>query len=152
MIPSINLLHCHITLWKFDIRKKNKLRLNLISNGGGAIAEIMIAHLLTCTFNREITSRLQNCLSSYLPDTTPNDIVRLNLPVTDSLELPLTWLISTCLSHVWDQRSAGKISRLDVCRAELFSKLMLLRDTKWRHYSLHNSAVLLEDMLDLHFL
>ena len=110
------------------------------------------AHLLACTLSREVTERLQNCISSYLPHSTPNDIVRLNLPVSDSLELPLTWLVSTCLSHVWDQRSAGKISRLDICRAELFSKLMLLRDTKWRHYSLHNSAVLLEDMVNLHFL
>ena len=109
------------------------------------------AHLVTCIYSREVTLRLQNCLNSYLPDSNPSDIVRLNLPVSESLELPLTWLVSTCLSHVWDQRSAGKISRLDSCRAELFSKLMLLRDTKWRHYHLHNSAVLLEDMLNLHF-
>ena len=108
-------------------------------------------HLLTCSHSLEVTERLQNCINTYLPLTTPADVVRLNLPVSESLELPLTWLVSSCLSFVWDQRVAGKIARLDVCRAELQSKLMLLRDTKWRHFSLHNSAVLLEDMLNLHF-
>ena len=108
-------------------------------------------HLITCSYSSEVTSRLQNCLASYLPGTTPQDITRLNLAVPDSLRLPLTWLVSSCLLYVWEQRSSGKAARLDVCRAELLSKLMLLRDTKWRHYTLHNSAVLLEDMLDLHF-
>ena len=108
-------------------------------------------HLLTCSYSSEVTIRLQNCLSTYLPLITPADVVRLNLPVSESLELPLTWLVSSCLTYVWDQRVAGKSARLDVCRAELFSKLMLLRDTKWRHFSLHNSAVLIEDMINLHF-
>ena len=108
-------------------------------------------HLLTCNYSTEVTTRLQNCLATYLPGITPQDITRLHLPVSESLQLSLTWLISTCLMYVWEQRIAGKAARLDVCRAELFSRLMLLRDTKWRHYTLHNCAVLLEDMLNLHF-
>ena len=109
------------------------------------------AHLLTCNYSTDVTTRLNNCLTTYLPDITPQDITRLHLPVSESLQLPLTWLISTCLMYVWEQRIAGKAARLDVCRAELLSRLMLLRDTKWRHYTLHNCAVLLEDMLNLHF-
>ena len=37
----------------------------------------------------------------------------------------------------WDQRVLGKMARLEQCRAELLNKLLLLRDTKWRHCSLH---------------
>ena len=67
-------------------------------------------------------------------------------------EITVAWLLATCLSYIWDQRVAGKMARLDTCRAELLAKLMLLRDTKWRHYSLHNSALLLEEEINLHFL
>ena len=35
----------------------------------------------------------------------------------------------------------GKIARLDICRAELLGKFLLLRDTKWRHLTLQNSVV-----------
>ena len=30
-------------------------------------------------------------------------------------------------------------------------KLHLLKDTKWKYYTLHNSALFLEDMKNLHF-
>ena len=108
-------------------------------------------HLLTCTNSTEVSSRLLNCLSSYFPNITPKNIVILDIPVSESLELPIIWLVSSCMSFIWEQRVMGKVARLEQCRAELFAKLMLLRDTKWRHYTLHNSAVLLEDMLNLHF-
>jgi hypothetical protein len=56
------------------------------------------------------------------------------------------------MSYIWEQRGMGKKARLDQCRAEILAKLMLLRDTKWRHYMLHNSVVLLEDIINLHFI
>ena len=99
-----------------------------------------------------MSSPLVNCLSSYFPTITHEDIVLLNIQTTESLELPLAWLVSTCISFIWEQRVQGKQARLETCRAELLAKVMLLRDTKWRHYTLHNSALLLEDMINLHFL
>ena len=92
-----------------------------------------------------------NFLTSYFPGTTPADVLRLNFDVTESVEMPTVWLVSTCLAYVWEQRVLGKVARLDTCRAELFAKVMLLRDTKWRHYTLRNDAVILEDILNLHF-
>ena len=108
-------------------------------------------HLLTCSHSSEVSIRLITCLTSYFPAISTADIVMLNIPVTESMELPVVWLVSICLGLIWDQRVLGKIARLEHCRAELLAKLMLLRDTKWRHYTLHNSAVLLEDMINLHF-
>ena len=55
------------------------------------------------------------------------------------------------MSYIWEQRVMGKKARLDLCRAEILAKLMMLRDTKWRHYTLNNSVVLLEDIMNLHF-
>ena len=109
------------------------------------------AHLLTCNLSSEVSERLLACIASYCPGITPQDIVLLNIEVSESLDLPLVWLMSSCMCIIWEQRVLGKIARLEVCRAELLAKLMLLRDTKWRHYTLHNSVVLLEDMINLHF-
>ena len=108
-------------------------------------------HLLTCGQSREVSTRLMNCLTSYFPNISPADVVILNIPATESLELPAVWLVSTCLGYIWDQRVMGKMARLDICRAELLAKLLLLRDTKWRHFTLHNSVVLLDEMINLHF-
>ena len=36
---------------------------------------------------------------------------------------------------------------LNECRADLIIKMNLLSDTKWRHSSLQNTAVLLEEMV-----
>ena len=38
-----------------------------------------------------------------------------------------------------------------MCRADIMSKLNFLRDTKLKCYTLHNTAVLAEDMINLHF-
>ena len=108
-------------------------------------------HILACTLSAEVANPLWNCISSYFPTVTPVDLVHFNFPVSESLELPIAWLVSTCMGYIWDQRVQGKQARLEPCRAELLAKVRLLRDTKWRHYTLHNSAVLLEYMINLQF-
>ena len=109
------------------------------------------AHLLTCTFSLEVSNPLLNCLRSYIDNITPEDIVVFNIPVQESLELPVAWLVSTCLGSVWSDRMSGKPASLVACRAELMAKVNLLKDTKWKHYKFHNTALLLVDMLNLHF-
>ena len=86
-----------------------------------------------------------------MPNISTNDIVSLKVPVQESLELPVAWLIASCLGHIWQERVQGKQAAIEVCKANLTSNLTVLRSTKWRHTSLHNSAVLLEDMINLHF-
>ena len=109
-------------------------------------------HLLNCTYSSEVSNPLMRCLATYFPTITSEDIIHLNIPtIEESLELPVTWLVSSCLSFIWDQRVAGRRASLDTCRAELTAKVKLLQATKWKHYTLHNSAVLLSDMINLHF-
>jgi hypothetical protein len=67
------------------------------------------------------------------------------------MELPAVWLISTCLMFIWEQRIAGKVARLQAGKAEVQARAALLRRTKWKHYTLHNSAVLLDEIINLHF-
>ena len=110
------------------------------------------AHLLACTRHAEVSTPFLSCLRTYCPDITTEDIVILNIQCSESLELPLAWLVSTCLIIIWEAKSTGKCARLDSCRAELLAKVRLLRSTRWKHYMLHNSALLLEDMINLHFI
>ena len=111
------------------------------------------AHLLTCTQSSEVGGPLLQCLASYTPRITPEDIVLLNFPSSESQDLPFAWIISTSLNFIWGERVLGKQARLDVYRAEMVGKLNMLKSTKWKHYSLlHNSAVLLEEMINLHFI
>ena len=102
------------------------------------------AHLLSCTLSAEVSTPLWTCLRSYFPDVSPIDIVHFNIPVSESLELPISWLVSTCMNFIWDQRVQGEEARFVTCRAELLAKVRLLTDIKWRHYMLHSSAVLLQ--------
>ena len=108
-------------------------------------------HLLLCPLGAEVTQPLLRCLASNSENSNPLDLVLLNISTSESLQLPLVWLLSTCLKYIWEERSAGRTARLVNCRAELKARLLVLKHTRWKHYYLHNSAVLLEEMINLHF-
>ena len=61
------------------------------------------------------------------------------------------WLVATCLMIIWEERQAGKVARLVQCQAEIQARILVLKHTRWKHYTLHNSALLLEEMINLHF-
>ena len=110
-----------------------------------------LAHLLTCIQGSEVTYPLVRCLAEQDGNISPQNLVLLNISVSESMELPVVWLLSTCLMMVWEERVAGRIARLNPCKAELEARLIVLKHTRWKHYTLHNSAVLLEDLLNLYF-
>ena len=108
-------------------------------------------HLLTCPQTSEVSSPLMRCLSSYWDNITPEQVILLDMTCTESQELPVVWLISTCLKLIWEERTAGRRPRLAHCQAELKARLLILKHTRWKHYMLHNSALLLEENINLHF-
>ena len=110
-----------------------------------------LEHLVTCQYSTAVTTPLLQFLISQDSSISPGDIITLNIKTTESMELPAVWLISTCLILVWEERILGRRASLETCRAELKAKVELLKCTKWKHYSLHNSAVLLDEIINLHF-
>ena len=110
-----------------------------------------LEHLLSCPQSLEVATPLLSCLTSQLDNITIKDITILNFLTSESWELPAVWLLSTCLMFIWENRVAGKRAKLDECRAELLARIALLSNTKWKHYSLHNSALLLNEAINLHF-
>ena len=113
--------------------------------------EDTLDHLLSCPQSLEVSAPLLSCLASQLDNITTKDIIHLNFHTAESWDLPAVWILSTCLMFVWEKRVAGKKAKLDECRAELSARIALLSQTKWKHYSLHNSALLLNEAINLHF-
>ena len=107
-------------------------------------------HIFTCTYNTEVMTPLMHCLRNYLDAISFEDLITLNISTTESLELPVVWLLSTCLMLVWDKKLAVKKPSWETIRAEIVARVAILKHTKWKHYSLHNSATLLDEMLNLH--
>ena len=108
-------------------------------------------HMFSCPQSMEITTPLLACLSSQTKSLTPKDVTEMRFKTSESWELPAAWLVSTCLGMVWDDRLAGRATTLVSCRADILARVALLRRTKWKHFSLHNSALLLDEALNLHF-
>ena len=113
--------------------------------------EDILEHLFSCPQSTDVTNPPFSCLSSQVDILTFRDVIQMNIETTESWEHPAAWLISTCLKYVWEERQSGRRARLEMCRAELLARLALLRCTKWKNYCLHNSAVLLEAAINLHF-
>ena len=110
-----------------------------------------ICHLLLCPQGAEVAQPLLRCLSTLSANSEPQDIVLLNTTSSESQELPFVWMLSTCLMYMWGERAAGRIARLVNCQAEVKARLLVLKHTRWKHYTLQNSAVLLEELLNSHF-
>ena len=111
-----------------------------------------IEHLLACPYSTQVATPLLACLSSQAGTLTNKNITTLNFSTSESWELPAAWLVATCLNLIWDDRVASRSTSIISCRAELSARISILRRTKWKHYTLHNSAVLLDEAINLHFL
>ena len=74
----------------------------------------------------------------------------LKLKLDCSIELPVIWLLSTSLILVWNAKNAGKDLTFAGFNAEVQAGLAVLKGTRWRHYALHNSTLILQEMLEEH--
>ena len=113
--------------------------------------EDTLEHLIVCPNSSEATTPLLACLSSQVSNLTSTDVTTMIINTSESWELSAAWLVATSLTFVWEDRAAGKSKSLSRLRAELKANVALLSSTKWKHYSLHNSVVLLNEAINLHF-
>ena len=113
-----------------------------------------VEHLLACAQSAEVATPLLACLSGQAStgSLTAKDVVQMKINTSEAWELPAVWLVATSLAFIWEDRLAGKITSLVRFRAELLARVSLLGSTKWKNYTLHNSVVLLNEAINLHFL
>ena len=84
-----------------------------------------------CSFNREYGHGLLQSLLPYDSSATPLKISRLDFDLPDEeLELPIVWLTSATLQHIWNCRLSGRRTKLYSTRAEVESRVALLRETR----------------------
>jgi hypothetical protein len=62
-------------------------------------------------------------LDIYLGNVEPAELIILNFQSSESLELPVAWLMSSCLMLVWKDKLTGVRPRWELGRAELTAKL-----------------------------
>ena len=107
-------------------------------------------HIFSCSEYTEVVAPLFQCFNTTIEDVTPAKLLSLDINVTEAMELPVVWLLSTSLSQVWEARKSGKKIEFEAFKSELLARISLLKKTKWKHFTLHNSALLLDDMVNLH--
>ena len=64
---------------------------------------------------------------------TPENLLRLEITIEDDdMELPTVWYVAANLLHIWNCRVNGRRAKLYTTRAEVESRVALLRETRFR--------------------
>ena len=86
-----------------------------------------------CPFNSEFGLCLVQTLRNYDSSITPEKILLLDFnPADGDYEHPFVWLKAASLLYIWTCRISGRRTRLYTIRAEVESKVALLRETRHR--------------------
>ena len=108
-------------------------------------------HLFSCVNVSHLMEPLSNCLRIPLGNFTISAVISLNYENLESMEFPVIWLLVNVCNHVWDDRMSRKRTTAATMRNELLARVKMLMDTKKRHYVLHNSALLLHELISQHY-
>ena len=93
-----------------------------------------LAHaFFQCSFNSEVGTGLLQALSHFDISLTPERILLLDFNLEDDeFEYAFVWLTAAYLLHIWNCRTSTNRTRLYTIRAEVESKVALLRETRHR--------------------
>ena len=104
------------------------------------------ANLEHCFFNciktKEVGSWLLSLIKQYDPTTSSATLIKLEFETSGATEMPLVWLTAHALLYIWGMRLNGKTASLILTRANLESKISLLRETRYS-----NEHLMLEEIL-----
>ena len=104
-------------------------------------------HFFQCQKYANVMQPVRDCLEKVLPNVSVSKLASLSYNCDESMELPTTWLLITSMMMVWEARKNGRNLKLVEFKADLLAQASLLRETKKRQYPLHNSALILEQMI-----
>jgi hypothetical protein len=138
-----NILPCRARVHRILPRTTPSPHCRLCGQGAGEqpVVETLQHALLDCPGNQGVPELLLSLLRGYQPGLRGEQVLTLDLDLTDSMELPLVWLAGTALFSVWQQRTKGAVSAAKT-RAELEARCRLLREGAAPN--LHNFVVLTE--------
>ena len=87
--------------------------------------------LFTCPYNSEVGLWLLQILRRHLPTVVPQQVVLLDLTLSDHVRLPIMWLIAKTLGDIFSCRLEKKACTLFNTRTTLEASIMLLRKTRY---------------------
>ena len=91
--------------------------------------------LHSCSFNQGAGAVLLDVLRRSLPDVILEQVLRLDFDeMTEELELPVVWFSAAFLLAIWNRRCSNSRIRTYDIRAEIESKVSLLRETRFKHH------------------
>ena len=83
----------------------------------------------------------KNLLLKYDNSFTASGLLRMDIDVEESKEMPLVWLLAETLLYLWGVRSSGKSADLLSTRSFLKSKMNILRETRLANQHLMISEI-----------
>ena len=102
--------------------------------------------LIICQSNDGVGLALLDFMRSIIPGLQTESLLRLEINVSEELELPLVFFISVVLSSVWNLRVSGSRVQMYLVRSQLEAKINLLRETRY-----FLSAAKLEEIASIMF-
>ena len=86
--------------------------------------------LLICSHNSTVNNWIINCTRNVVPNSSPEDIIHLNLDINHPMMFLLIWLLANVLMLVWQLRLSKKSVNLFRIRAEMEAKISSLRKSR----------------------
>ena len=86
-------------------------------------------------------------MKNYLGQVSFSKLTVIDMQLSESLELPVVWLLSKSLMIIWESKVSKKTITWIQAKAEIEADASLLNETRWKFYGLHNAAVVLEEIL-----
>ena len=94
------------------------------------VVETLCHSMFECPDNQGAGEVLLQGLRRFIPDLSPLDILQLNFDLDEELNFPIVWCTATFLSSLWLLRSDKKKVELFKIRADMESKVRLLRESR----------------------
>ena len=102
--------------------------------------------LVFCQGNDGVGIKVIECVRGYHPNLDVEAALRLEIDVSEEMELPLVWLLSTVFQAIWKCRATRTNITLFDIRSKLEAKINLLRETRFS-----NTSVILDQLVINYF-
>ena len=104
-------------------------------------------HIFLCSKYLHILGPIVQYVKTAVGQINYSKLAALDLQLSESLELPIVWLLARTLMIIWEDKITNKTITWLQAKAVIEADASLLKETRWKFYTLHNAALVLEEIL-----